>query len=97
MMLAQIVSAGDRIDAVHTHFRDRTSADGLNVVFAALAVALLLCGLLLVVGRIQLVRQRREEQARDERRRNLTGSADLGQQQTPTLTLLKKQPAARGR
>jgi len=96
-LLAQLLGPGDRIDAVHTHFDSRSSSDGLSVMFTTLALALLLCAVLVLLHRVQRARQRREEQAGAERRRDLTASPTQKLQMTQTMSLLKKQPTARGR
>ena len=96
-LLAQLLGPGDRIDAVHTHFDSRSSSDGLGVMFTTLALALLLCGVLVLLHRVQRGKQRREEQAGAERRRNLTASPTQRLQMTQTMSLLKRPPTARGR
>ncbi|HUU81949.1 MAG TPA: hypothetical protein VM243_00470 [Phycisphaerae bacterium] len=71
-ILAQFISPDERVGAVHEHFAERTSADGVQTVIVALIIAVVLCGLLLVVNRIQQRNQRRREAEQEKRRQELT-------------------------
>ena len=81
-LLAQFASPSQRIDAVQTHFAGRGSAGGLNVILATTIIAVLLCGVLVLLNRIQRMRLRREEELGAERRRQLTARHDQGLQLT---------------
>ena len=94
-LIAQITSVGDRIDAVHKYFDSRQDSDGLNVVFGALVIAVVLCGVLIVLHRIQVAGRRREDRARAKRRESLSTHARPAAQVSRELTLIQKRQAAR--
>ena len=94
-LIAQITTVGDRIDAVHKYFDSRQDSDGLNVVLGALMIAMVLCGLLTVLHRIQLAGRRREDRARAKRRESLSDKLRPAARISRDLTLIQKQQTAR--
>lgn len=76
-LLAQTMSPGERIGALHDHFASRTTADGLQVLYTTLIVAVLLCAVLVLLHRIQQANERRRERAREEARQARTSAAQL--------------------
>ncbi len=71
-LLAQMVGPDERVGAVHKHFAGRSAADGLQVIVTVALVAVLLCGVLLLLHRVEQHKQRRKEEERAERRREMT-------------------------
>ena len=71
-LIAQFISPDQRVGAVHEHFAERSSVDGLQIVVVTLIIAVLLCGMLLLLNRIQQQKQRRQEAERSQRLRELT-------------------------
>ncbi len=94
-LLAQFGSPSQRIDAVQTHFSGRGSAGGLNVILATAIIAVLLCGVLVLLNRIQRNRRRREEELGAERRRQLTAHYHQGPQLTHSTLLPGNLPGKR--
>jgi hypothetical protein len=88
-LLAQTMSPGQRIDAVHGHFAGRSGGEGLTVLYATLIIAVLLAGLLLIVHRIQRAKADREERARDELRKARTSQSGRPGQASRKLTLIQ--------
>ena len=82
MVLGQAVTPRDRLSAVHRYFDSREGSHTLGVVFGALILAVLLCGLLLLVHRVQIRKQQRAAEARAKRRQSMTRAA---QPSLPTL------------
>jgi hypothetical protein len=94
-LLAQTLTSGERIEAVHGHFSSRTGADGLQVLYATLIVAVLLCVVLVLLNRVQQAKEQREERARDQARRARTAAFQQpGQQSLSTASLIEKRQAA---
>ena len=85
-LIAQFISPSERVGAVHEHFAGRDSGDGLQIVFLTVVGAVLLCGLLLLLSRIQRHKQRRRQAEQDQHRRELTAPRQqfmtLGQKRT---------------
>ena len=85
-LIAQFISPTERVGAVHKHFAGRDSGDGLQIIFVTLIGAVVLCGLLLVLSRIQQRKQRRRQAEHDQHRRELTAPRQqfmtLGQKRT---------------
>jgi hypothetical protein len=88
-LLAQTMSPGQRIDAVHGHFANRSGLEGLTVLYATLIVAVLLAGLLLIVHRIQRVKADRDERTREELRKARTSQSNRPGRASRELTLLQ--------
>ena len=94
-LLAQVLSPGERIEALHGHFSTRTGWDGLQVVYVTAIIAVVLCAVLLLLSRIQRAKAQREERARDQRRRARTVRPEAQTQVSRNLTLIQKRQAER--
>lgn len=75
-LLAQLVGPSERVGAVHKHFAGRSSAEGLQVIVAVALMSVLLCGVLLLLHRVEQQKQRLKEEKRARRRRELTAPRD---------------------
>ncbi len=94
-LLAQTLSPGQRIDALHGHFSNRTGWEGLQVVYVTAIIAVVLCGILLLMGRIQRARQEREERARDQIRQARSAQFEPRTRASRSLTLIQQRQAER--
>ena len=94
-LLAQALSPGERIEALHGHFSTRSTWDSFQVVYATAIIAVVLCAALLLLSRIQRARAQREERARDQRRRARTARPEPQTQVSRNLTLIQKRQAER--
>ena len=90
-LIAQTISPGERLDAVHKYFEEQGQSQGLGVLWGGLLFALGLCAVLMVLNRIQLSGRRREEAARDRQRAARKQTANPTVQTTRTMSLLQKQ------
>jgi len=89
-LLGQI-NPSDRLDAVHSHFSEGSPSNSLSIVVGVAVGLALLCGLLVLVNRIQRARLRREELDHERRLQAKVGAAGMGSAAGPHLTLLHKQ------
>jgi len=89
-LFAQI-NPSDRLDAVHSHFSEGSPSNSLSIVVGVALGLALLCGLLILVNRIQRARLRREELDHERRLQAKVGAAGTGHAAGPHLTLLHKQ------
>lgn len=94
-LIAQTLDPGQRLGAVHEHFNQRTASDSLQVVYLTLIAAVLLCGALVLLNRIQRASQRREEQAGDQRREEMTAKLVPSHTISRDLSLIDKRKASR--
>jgi len=70
-LIAQLGSPAERVEAVHNHFSGRTSSEMGSVILSTMIIAVLLCGVLVLLNRLQRERLRREEQEHARRLREL--------------------------
>ena len=72
MPLIAQVSPRDRVSAVHEHFSSRSWAESWTALVAALIFAVVLCGVLLIMNRIQRNRIQKQEREHERRMNELT-------------------------
>ncbi len=89
-ILAQAVNPAQRLNAVHEHFMQRSTSDGMRVIFVTLVVAVGLCAVLLLMGRFERARQLREEKAQAQRRHRMARPSLLAAEKNRQFTLLGK-------
>lgn len=94
-LLAQALSPGERIEALHGHFSTRSTWDSLQVIYVTAIIAVVLCAVLLLLNRVQRAKAQREERARDQRRRAQTARPEAQTQVSRNLTLIQKRQAER--
>ena len=94
-LLAQALSPGERIEALHGHFSTRSAWEGLQVVYVTAIIAVVLCAALLLLSRVQRAKAQREERARDKRRRARTARPEPQTQVSRNLTLIQRRQAER--
>ncbi|MFQ5489073.1 MAG: hypothetical protein ACE5GE_00010 [Phycisphaerae bacterium] len=92
MILAQLVGPAERLDAVQGHFMQRTMSDGMQVIYVTLIIAVVLCGVLLLVGRLDRGRHAREERAREQRRQQMARPSHLAAAKNRQFSLIGQKP-----
>ena len=68
----------------------RSMSDGMRVIYVTVILAVVLCGALLVMGRIERARQAREERARARRRQQMARPGLVAAEKNRGFTLIGK-------